>query len=350
MKVLLVTLDDIGPELLAAANTPQLDALLSAGVFYSRFIAGPYCSNFRAKLQLGLYSPHPDNLTGHNFKADSPESLPALPSSLGYVGNSAQVGKWHLCVWAENSHRGAHGYDYYAGCQSNLGSGGSGNYFSWDTIENGIPRHTNEYATDYVMTHAVAQLQSGRDFVHASFNVAHKPVHAPPGYTESSTVAMLEYADARIAAVCNAGLNHGYSVIFTTDNGEPGSGKGNLSTEALNMPLYLLGPWPALSNTSSPVDTTDLHATIWFAVRGSVPPGTHGVPLQGAWCRGIAFADLFPGVRVQPDPTWVEMATDGVLKVFRRPATGAWNATTWDDEPTTDSVAHLLAALDERLA
>ena len=123
MKTLLVSIDDLGLERMERTRTPYLDHLLATWWTHDRFVAAPYCSNFRAKVESGHYSIRPENLVGSNFKGSDLSG--ALPTGSHLIataatGSTAQVGKWHLCVGLDTNHRSRAGYDDFGGSQSNL--------------------------------------------------------------------------------------------------------------------------------------------------------------------------------------------------------------------------------------
>lgn len=353
MKVCLLTLDDVGFDLLDRADTPEIDALRIAGLEFTRFVAAPNCSNFRAKLETGLYSPRPRNQTGGIFNKQVTSSLPAHDYSLGNCADAtSHIGKWHCSQVDDYTHRAHHGYDHYAGSQANLNPG---SYWNWVTTEQGFPYWTQDYATDYVSAVAQERIAAGDDFVNVSFNAAHKPygpANAPPGFSEGTAENILSYADGAVGRVAASALERGYGVILTSDNGGTAQdgGKGNLSVTALHTLLVLVGDWPAMRGLDKVVDATDLHATVWWAVAGLIGGVTDGLPLHDGFRRDVAFADRFKAVGAPPGDDWLEMATDGAVKVIRQPsARSVMPPTTWDDAPTMQSADHLIAALDGRL-
>jgi len=347
MKLLLITIDDVGFDLLSSAPTPKLDSIRANGKNFSRFVTAPNCSNFRAKVDSGRYSPRPENLTGGLYDHQVTVSLPTGLHTLGSCSrSSAQIGKWHLCRHDDFGHRTAAGYPWFAGSQANL-TGQS--YYDWLAVENGKPAQTQAYATDYVASRAAERVVANHPFIGCHFNACHIPVEAPPGYTDATLENMLAYADDRIASVHDVAIANGYLVILCSDGGgtKADGGKGNLTTQALNAFLCLSGDWPQTRSCDSPVDATDIHATAWQIVRQGVHPLSDGIPLTLE--REVAFADKFNQVGTPPGPKWEEMATDGALKLIRTPVDGAWTLTDWDDQPSGADPTRLLYALDQRL-
>lgn len=342
--VLLVVMDDVGLDLQAVAQTPTLDAIAAAGVVQDRFVAAPTCSNMRAKLETGLYSIRPQNYVGGIFRHSTLGSLPVGPYLLAQsVPSAAQVGKWHLCRHDDLTHRFAAGFVAFDGSQANI-TGES--YYDWQTTRDGQVLKVTQYATDYCLARAIEKVQAGYWYVEVSFNAVHIPVEAPP-IGDATTRAMLEYMDSALALLVSEARARGYGIIVVADNGgtKADGGKGNLSHQALATFCVTLDI-PGIVRRPV-VDAVDLYATVVDIVTGQHPLNSDGISLRRGG-RKVAFADKFSGVLRPPGSGWQEMATDGVLKVIRKPSTGEITVTDWFDAPSTKDPTHLLAALDSR--
>ncbi len=356
MKTLLIQIDDLDSEVHAVSLTPNLDTYKVTWTDKTeQFVASPNCSNFRAKVETGLYTIRPENDIGGIFTSDDTQSMSAGPHLLGKrlqaAGyTTAQIGKWHLCSHNDWDHRTSCGYDYYNGSQANLNPNG---YFAWATSNNGTPQPVEEYATDHTTREACGVIAQGYGFVNVCYNAIHKPFHAPPGMP-SGPEYMLEYLDRAIGTLVQLAKSQGYAIIITSDNGgysETG-GKGNLSHKALATILFCWG-FPVYSRI---IDTTDIHATVFHLVTGypisRYHPKTDGVSM----CdrnnqRKIAFADKWNTVMTGPGPNRREMATDGILKVIRKHGNGQEIYTDWFDSFETSNPVrhrHLIDALDNR--
>jgi arylsulfatase A-like enzyme len=131
-NILFIILDDVGVDQLTAFNpaaptaarTPNLDALVSAGVKFTNFTTMPECSPSRACFFTGRY-PLRTGVTAAFFEQDLTASqvsryemtTPRVLATAGYT--SALVGKFHL-AGPENNPDGigtprALGWDYYNG-------------------------------------------------------------------------------------------------------------------------------------------------------------------------------------------------------------------------------------------
>jgi arylsulfatase A-like enzyme len=359
VKTLLVSIDDVSIEAIVNANTPNIDAFATAPGnkdYSDSFVAGTNCSNFRAKVETGMHAPRPENRTGSIYTRMSPSSLPIGDHLLARLvvasgRTTSQIGKWHLCHPDNLIHRAVAGYLHFRGSQSNLGGDG-GDYFGWTAVDDGELMDVDVYATDWTADEAVKELSLGVEFVACAFNATHKPLHVPPGMEQATTRAMLEYLDGALERVLAAAAANDYLVILCSDNGgtAEGGGKNNLMHETLATTL-VVGSAPGLFPMSrNVVDSTDLHASVLHAVTGAPPAIGDGrslfEPLPAAH---VAFADLFAGVgEGRPGPDWQEMATDGTVKVIRKPADGEIIVTGWYDEPTGEGHEHLIEALDAR--
>lgn len=346
--VLLVVLDDVGNEMLEVGRTPYLEWLKGQAVVYDRFVAAPNCSNARAKFESGFYSIRSRNLIGSIFKNTSTGALTVGPHLLAQrIPNAAQVGKWHLCEDADYTHRVAAGYVSSGGSQANLNPG---DYFDWEAVVDGTALQVTEYATTWTTTRAIEEIVEGRQLVSVSYNAAHKPIHVPPGYSESSAQAMLEALDAQLSVLIPYARLHGYAVVILSDNGGTAQdgGKGNLSHKALATFLACYG-FDRPLQARAVVDMTDIHATLVDAATGGPPMDCDGVSLlDPSDSRFAAFADKFKGQNTPPRDDWEEMATDGITKVIRKPSTGEITVTDWWDAPSSEDPQALLAALDAR--
>lgn len=347
-KVLLASLDDV-PTALIEQEAPFLTRLASG----LRFWGAPNCSNARAKVQTGRYSIRDVNLVGGIFDHQTLGSLPKGPwllaNSLGDVART-QWGKWHLCQHDRLADRADSGYDLFGGSQANL-TGQS--YFDWTTVVNGFEERVTQYATDWVVAKARAAVLSEDEYVQVDLNAAHVPLHyAPgdsglPGDEDAMRRSMLRYADAALERLDRIAAERGYARIYYVDNGGTGQdgGKGTLSAKALNT--YLGFDGFVLPEAPAVVDATDLYATVIELVTGAPPTNGDGVSMLSS-AREAAFADKFSAVLAPPGENWEEAATDGLFKVIRKPSTGQTTFLTWDDQPTTENLAYLLAALDAR--
>lgn len=353
-KATLITIDDCGQHHLATAQLRTIPALRAAPTvtdYTDAFVGGQNCSSARAKLATLLYSIRPLNWVGGLFDGQATDSLRIgkhlLAKRITAAGKTAcQVGKWHLCRHDDHDHRGRAGFVRYAGAQSNL-TGES--YCNWQAVIDGAPTQVFTHATDWTAAAAIAAYQLGWDYVEVSFNAIHTPYETSPGCLPSTAIEQLEYLDSVLAPVLAAARAAGYAIFLISDNGgtPQDGGKGNLSHKALATLCTVAGLNPWLAGNHQVVDTTDLPATIVELVTGAPPAGADGQSLLSG-SREVAFADRWDKILEPPGPGHEEMATDGQLKVIRRPSTGKLTPTDWYDNPTTSDVSHLIAALDAR--
>lgn len=95
-------------------HTPNIDALASDGVKFSRFYAAPVSSASRASLMTGQFTLHA-GLTGNAGYKGLPLEKETLAERMRVNGyQTACIGKWHLGSWKEYTPN-ARGFDYFWG-------------------------------------------------------------------------------------------------------------------------------------------------------------------------------------------------------------------------------------------
>jgi arylsulfatase A-like enzyme len=238
-NVLVIVLDDVGPELLGCydayfasigkpsgtpANTPAIDDLIAArGMMFTRAWASPSCSPTRAQILTGrrpartgvgaaLRRSHPDSAIGLSpSEILLPEMLRAAPLAF----TSAAVGKWHLASTDQLLQDAQHPlgspagrwFDRFAGSMFNLRAVPSSppaqtGYFGWtkhyatrvqlgvDPCPDGAPPcrvnvacpPIEGYATVDTANDALALIAELPEpwFIWTAFNAMHEPFHDVP--------------------------------------------------------------------------------------------------------------------------------------------------------------------------
>lgn len=316
-KVLVVVWDDVGWDLVAESYTPALDQLQAIGRTYTRFWAGPRCSNARARFISGLESWRPGNLVGWGLAPGSTYELPATSQSLAarVPGASAFRGKWHLAPDSRVTHPIECGFGAWSGTMRNLGSGGE-TFYNWMlwSDQGSVPQ--SAYATQKIASLALEDVRDGVDLVVCSLPDCHKPWDVPPEYLAPSTFvevgaggpwstrdigrAKVEAADTVTGRLVAEALNRGYVVMLWSDNGTsdnvlPSGGKDSLFERGLNVPLVIAGPTGIVEPGYSEalIQVTDLHETI-TEIRGGVP---YHPPALDSVSFHMELAGLDAGVR-----------------------------------------------------
>ncbi|MBB3205816.1 arylsulfatase A-like enzyme [Rhodopirellula rubra] len=325
-------------------DTPHLDRLAQQGLLFTdAYSAAPVCTPTRAALMTGE-SPARLNITNHagghpeNFRKPgtdliTPTWLRHLPlervtlaeqlKAAGYA--TGFVGKWHL------SHRSRSTSDTDAdqptepelrpehqGFDINIGGcrfGGPPSYFSPYGIPNLQGKTDGEYLPDRCADECIdfiesAQADGNRPFFLCWWNYSvHYPFQAPadliakyeqrngPGVENPTYAAMIEGMDTSIGKLIDAidqqELGSDTLVIFTSDNGPFAANvqplraeKGFLYEGGIRVPMIVR--WPghvsAGTQTSTPVTTMDIHATIldtanFTADPSNTPDGISLLPL-----------------------------------------------------------------------
>ena len=304
-NILLIIADDYGVDSSSLYNstnngavlppTPNITALASNGVVFTKAYANPVCSPTRACLLTGQFGFR----TGVGDVIDNGPSLPTNAYSLPrmFATNSAlnynvmQFGKWHLANGV-NSPRNVGGWTNFSGSLP----GALMSYTNWTKVINGtpFPNYTN-YATLDIMQDATNWIGSrGTNpwFAWVAFNAPHTPLHLPPtnlcphyanlsgtsGDIAANPVsyfdAMVEAQDTAIGKILSwVNLTNTY-VIFLGDNGtannviQPpfasGRAKDTLYEGGTHVPLVIAGPAVIAPNrtNATPASMVDIYATI----------------------------------------------------------------------------------------
>lgn len=290
-NVLLVLLDDVGPDLVdtwdldaLAAPTPTLDALAQEGVRFTRAWAMPWCSPTRAAVTTGVF---PGRLgLGRAIEltrpADEEWSLPedqwtvmhALRDAPDPYGTGL-VGKWHLTTWDEGAHRAAleAGYDHHYGSAGNPQANHglhlwTQDHWKWERLEDGVlsTDRTHTIVADAADTIRLMQELPAPWFIHMAFRAAHFPYNTPPddlhdygnveGQPVWATRAMVQAADralGQVLAAMSPEQRDHTVVIVVGDNGTTHSaqagdfgdalgGKSTVYEGGTRVPLVIAGP------------------------------------------------------------------------------------------------------------
>jgi len=283
-KVLLVDIDDVGwpflEECIAQGDAHELAALRPRAREYRNFWAAPVCSVFRAKVLTGLESFRPGNSVGTNVPSNNMGPF-AGPSGTwitdGMPGRRTKRGKWHLSAgpgWPElvverTARRDA--YDEYSGPKGNLQS-----YHEWTCarVKRGEPAQLvemREFATNITASDALADVASGVEFIHVSFNAPHAPHNLPPPANEPPGVTypgrtrysdLFRHLDWRLGQLVRAAVDADYVVLLACDNGTSGEGKGSLAESGVHTPLFAWGRDVASGTSERLISAVDLWSTV----------------------------------------------------------------------------------------
>ncbi|HNB82319.1 MAG TPA: sulfatase-like hydrolase/transferase, partial [Chitinophagaceae bacterium] len=301
--------DDLGTDYLGCYSTwtdtarmPNLRALLSRGIRFTRVWSAPVCSPARAGILTGRY-PFRTGVGAVISSAASPQ-LDTSETSIAQLlktysvptYQTANTGKWHLHNQAPAKwlYPNKMGYDFYSG---NF-NGQINNYYSYQRIRNGVLDTVNQYATTQTVNDAVDWLDTISTtrpfFLWLAFNAPHSPFHVPPAslcdttglsgttadismYPEKYFKAAIEAMDTecgRLFQYLNTrGLLDSTNIIFIGDNGNetqvaqipnPNKSKATLYDYGVHVPMILAGP--AVVNpgrvSNALVNTPDLFATL----------------------------------------------------------------------------------------
>lgn len=355
-NVLLVIIDDVGPEQLGAykndgiananpASTPNLDALAASGVRFRNAWGFPVCSPSRAAMYTGRYPLRTG--VGAVIESSSDATLSKDETTLAdLVGNSgassALIGKWHL---GENTANGGTDAPRQAGGfgkHSGILGGAVSSYTSWIRYLNGskIMKPVTDYATTYQVNDAYNFANTNQQWMISLGLVApHSPYHKPTSglYVQDLSAvsscdsnlvnrrkcykAALEAADSELGRLLtqlnNIGQLANTTVIVVGDNGTPSNAvdagvdsskaKGTVYQRGVRVPMIISGANVVNGGRvlDDLVSVTDVFATI-AALRGqTADSGVDSVSMlpyldnsAGQTLRSYVYTETFTGSSV----------------------------------------------------
>ncbi|MFB9816632.1 arylsulfatase [Paeniglutamicibacter sulfureus] len=189
-NVILMVMDDMGFSDIGAygseIDTPNLDAIASAGVLETNYHTPPMCAPARASLLTGVnphragfaYVPHAD--PGFpNYAMELPARAPTLAATLRNAGYSTfALGKWHLTLETNLSDGGdksswplQRGFDKYFGCMDGFTS----LFHPHRLVRDNSAVHTEEYPEDFYLTDALTDEAMGMISSHQAGSGARRP-------------------------------------------------------------------------------------------------------------------------------------------------------------------------------
>lgn len=379
-NVLLVIIDDIGPEQLSSyqsdnlananpAATPRMDALAASGVRFKNAWGFPVCSPSRAAMYTGRYPLRTGvgaviDASDDNTLSSSETTLAELTKNAGLT--SALIGKWHLGENAANGGTDAPritgGFDTHSGTVS----GAINNYTKWVRYLDGVKKikPVTTYATTYQVDDAYSfASQYDNWFVTLSLNAPHSPYHVPTAglYSQDLTgvsncnvdtttkrkcyKAAIEALDSELGRLLDRldslGKLANTMVIIVGDNGTPSDvidygvdaskAKGTVYQRGLRVPMIISGP--VVQNGGRALDdlvsVTDVFATVAEITGQSQTSGVDSVSMlpylnntAHSTLRTQVYAETFSGnnthdgVSAMRDARYKLIESDGVYIGF----------------------------------
>lgn len=244
-NILLILADDLGNNDIGlfgdgSAQTPNIDALASAGARYRRHYANATCRPSRMALLTGMPSsrvgipPHVRGLT--------PE-LVTLPEALSDSGYATQhIGKWHLGNHVASAYPDQQGFDDWYGFLSALQTRrgtlkrpGSTYLNPWLQRKGGAPAKQKGHMTDLLTDAAVEKISQMSQaeqpwFLNLWYFAPHEPIQPSAKFSRRfpdtpegkylALVAQLDHSVGRLMqALEDAGVRQNTLVVFLSDNG-----------------------------------------------------------------------------------------------------------------------------------
>ena len=319
-NVLVIVSDDIGIDKTSAYHEhesappgPNIEALAAEGLLFRSAYACPTCSPTRAALLTGRLPSRTGVgrwIAPDEAGADLPLSELTLAEMLRRAPvctTTGLVGKWHLVDFSRENpaaHPLAQGFSTYSGSlanpQNSLGDDGEEHGYShWEKDDRGELGWSDTYMATDTTDEALAFMASAPEpwVLVVAYNLAHVPVHVPPGalnlagVTERSTdlekmEAMVMALDAEVGRLLDglpSKARERTTIAYLSDNGtvpgfieppwNPGRGKGTTYDGGVRVPLIIAGPHVSTpgEETDALVHVADLFPTI--AEIAGVDPG-----------------------------------------------------------------------------
>lgn len=291
-SALVIVLDDVGAEDIAAVPTPTIDALASVGRTYTSYYTTTICSPSRYQLLVGQL-PHREFVgsslaTGSGNPDDEGVATETLSMATVARANgfrTALFGKWHLndtTIGCPEEMARLQGFQHWlAGSASN----NNNSHYNWVRIDDGVRSIETTYSTiaveDAFETWWKANPGPRLAFVcyqapHAAFQAPPASL-LPPGYVVGPTArdmyeAALVGIDTAIAQMA-AYVNLANTAVFVvSDNGTPpqvpppgGQHQGYKLSQyegGIRVPMWAVGPGIAQGVTTDLVQAVDVPTTI----------------------------------------------------------------------------------------
>jgi arylsulfatase A-like enzyme len=305
-NVLILVLDDVGVDKIGAYGvhpappaTPNIDALLDAGVRFDRAYASPGCSSTRASILTGRHpsrhgigayiEPWVDTYT----LASSEVTFAELARDRGYA--TVAIGKWHVSSfvgrvpWEDPREQG---FDHFHGVLANLynsvaPSAETQGYYHWERVDDGVASWSAQYATTAQADDAIAWMQETPEpwVLYLAFSAAHEPLEAPPEElavaasdsdwdVHDAMVTALDSELGRVVASLAPDVRARTNIVLIGDNGTSSqvvrppfsadAAKGTLTEGGIRVPLGVAGPVVQLPGSTSDalVHAVDVFATV----------------------------------------------------------------------------------------
>ena len=298
-RVVIVLIDDVGPDLFESAETPVIDALDALAARYTVWTY-PSCSPTRAALitsqygfRTGIGQALPPSATTGGLDPDTETVADRTPLK------SVWLGKWHVATpLTDLGHPQACGFDLMAGAMHNLNPAvpGMSGFFDWTKAVQGTSYPRTTYNTADLFDDAVRAVGplNGR-LVFVAPNAVHTPYHVPPAelYTpppvpatdRDRAEAMLEAVDTELGRLV-AALGPADFLFVLSDNGtegliapDPSRAKGTLCQVWMAMALGVIGAGIEPGERLGLVDVVDLGPTALELLGETDVSGTDGLSI-----------------------------------------------------------------------
>lgn len=339
-KLLIVDVDDLGREFVAAHPQPFFQAADQVARKYTNFYTAPLCSPSRAMMNYGVRPTHPGlqcgMLTDYAFSPyDTPVdgklvTLAQAVSAAGY--STAKIGKWHLARPDQRNHPNECGWQRFVGQMSNVAD-----YEQYQVVENGTPSMVSGiYLTHLQTALGVRAMRDGFDLVSVSYTAIHKPFHVPPAGTytgpvpvtnEEKAAATLEALTRDLCTLIEEGARLGYTVMLFSDNGGV-AGLGGCKSQTrecgVHTFLYCYGPGILPGEDDSLVGVLDVYATTleFFGIEQDEYTGPESISFAKTWAglegdRQYMYTERHSTNGIAPVPSMWEHATIGKTYKYR---------------------------------
>jgi alpha-L-fucosidase/arylsulfatase A-like enzyme len=251
-NILFIMLDDLGKEFISCygsdtVETPNIDKLAAGGLKFNNAYSMAQCTPSRAALLTGKY-PYSSGWINHwdvprwgvgYFDWERETTFARIMKSAGYT--TATAGKWQINDFRiEPDAMGKHGFDdwcMWTGFEAGNRASGERYQDPYLHTREGSKTHQGKFGPDVCADFLIEFIRKNKEqpmMLYYPMILTHLPAVATPDEpdakgTQARFEAMARYMDKivgrLVAALDETGLRERTIVIFTTDNGSPGSVK-----------------------------------------------------------------------------------------------------------------------------
>ena len=339
-NILFIMVDDLGKEWISAygaydVNTPNIDALAKEGMMFKNAYSMPQCTPSRVTLLTGKY-PWRSGWVNHwdvprwgvgyfDWKKKANMTFARILKKAGY--KTAAAGKWQINDFRiEPRAMEKHGFDdwcVWTGYETQNPPSGNRYQNPYINTPEGSKTYKDKYGPDVYTDYLIDFMKKNKDdpmMIYYPMALTHGPLHNTPDNPDADDVlskfkGMVKYTDKLVGklikALTDLGIRENTIVVFTTDNGSPGSitanrntikilgGKATKTENGVCEPFIVNCPGfvPSGVETDALTDFTDLLPTFADLAGAQIPSGFD--------IDGVSIAPVLLGTTDDSPRKWI---------------------------------------------